>query len=235
MSGGQSYIVRLVRRVESWLSENDHAFEASRVGRIVQKLAQADDIHEELNVLHRVEDFDQFSLRLMWLLDVAERGHVGLENGVIDYQASSLGRLLIRGPDTKVITVLPPSNRIDELYFAIHRFGRAIEELKNHSIASGAFKEIDEVQVYHLLNEIASLEEHAVAAGKTDLSQFTAACAGFLQYVLDNSLLQDVRVVNVLDNVNFTLQTVYETAGVEDNDSLQSTIQLLKQPKDLLD
>ena len=104
-------------------------------------------------------------------------------------------------------------------------------------VARGPFttrQGVEESRIYDILNELASLGEQAADAGKRDLSQFVSACSGFAQYVLDNSRLHDVRVVNILDNANITLQTVFETTGVEDNDSLQSTIQLLKQPKDLL-
>jgi hypothetical protein len=225
--------------LESLLGEGGHAAEASKVGKIVQKLAQADDIHEALAVLHEVEGLDNFSLRLMWLLDVAERGDVGLENGVMEYQASMLAALLTgedgseRGKNVEATTSLP--DRIDKLYISLHRFGRAIEELKRNSFEDGVFRSVGESQIFSLLSELASLGEHAMDAGKNDLSQFVSACNGFAQYVLDNGLLHDVRVVNILDNANFTLQTVFETAGVEDNDSLQSTIQLLNQPKDLLD
>lgn len=239
MSSGRSYIVRVLRRLESVLGDGGQVGEASRVGKIVQKLAQADDIHEALDVLYHVEGLDRFALRLMWLLDVAERGDVGLENGVMGYQASVLGALLTEGtgsePGKNVGAVTSLPDRIDKLYISLHRFGRAIEELKRHSTKEGVFSSIGESWIYNLLSELASLGEHAVDAGKSDLSQFVSACTGFVQHVLDNGLLHDVRVVNILDNANYTLQTVFETAGVEDNDSLQSTIQLLNQPKDLLD
>jgi len=238
MSTGRSYIVRLLRRVENHLSEGNHSGEAAKVGKIMQKVAQADDIREALDVLCRVEGFDAFALRLMWLLHIAERGEVGLENGVMDYQASVLGALIPRGivaesgKNAGVLTLLP--DQIDNLYISLHKFGRAIEELKRHSIEDGVFGEVEESRIYDVLNELASLGEQAVDAGKRDLSQFVSACSGFAQYVLDNRLLHDVRVVNILDNANITLQTVFETAGIEDNDSLQSTIQLLNQPKELL-
>jgi hypothetical protein len=239
MSTGQIYIVRLLRRVENLLSEGNHSAEASKVGKIMQKVAQADDIHEALDVLCKVEGLDDFALRLMWLLDVSERGEVSFENGVMDYQASVLGALISGSAaadgaeNAGAVSSLP--DRIDKLYVSLHKFGRAIEELKRHAIEDGVFGEIEENRIYDILNELASLGDHAAAAGKTDLSQFVSACSGFAQHVLDNSLLHDVRVVNILDNANITLQTMFETAGIEDNDSLQSTIQLLNQPKELLD
>jgi hypothetical protein len=238
MSTGKSYIVRLLRRVESLLSNGGHADEASKVGRIMQKVAQADDIHDALEVLRKVEGLDDFALRLMWLLDVAEKGEVGLENGVMDYQASVLGTLITAGTGVKsrenVAAVTPLPDRIDQLYVSLHKFGRAIEELKRHSIGDGVFAGVEERRICDILNELASLGEHAADSGKKDLSQFVSACSGFAQYVLDNGVLHDVRVVNILDNANITLQTVFEAAGAEDLDSLQSTIQLLSQPNELL-
>jgi hypothetical protein len=209
------------------------------VGRIVQKLAQADDIHDALNELLCVEGMEQFALRLMWLLEGAERGTMSLDDGVLDYQAMMLENLLIaktlaRGADQG--TPEPTIGReIDELYVSLHKFGRAIEGLKQHSVGEAGFKGIQESEMYALLQVLALLADQALSCGKRDLSQFAAACVGFVHYVLDNEMLHDVRVINILDNANFTLQTVFEVAGAEDLDSLTSTIELLKQPRELLD
>lgn len=240
MSGGQSYIVRVLRKVETWLGDHSHSSEASRVGKVIQKLAQADDIHEALGALYRVKQLDQFALRLMWLLEAVERGDVGLENGAMDYQAAVLGELVINAPNADgtvqgVADTGTLHGHVDDLYVSLHKFGRVMEELKRCSLEAGGFKGIQEDQLYKILGELASLKENAVAAGKEEAVQFGDACTEFIQYVLDNRLLNDVRIVNVLDNANITLQTVLEAAGIEDNDSLQSTIQLLKRPQDLLD
>ena len=239
MSGAQSYIVRVLRKVETWLSDHSHSTEASRVGKLIQKLAQADDMHEALSALYRVEQFDQFALRLMWLMEAAERGDAGLENGMMEYQATVLGDLVVNAfkTDSAAREIAGPRmlpDQIDNLYVSLHKFGRGVEELKRGSLEGGIFKGIQENRLYRILNELASLKEAAVAAGKEQVIHFGDACSEFIQYVLDNGLLNDVRIVNVLDNANITLQTVFEAAGIEDNDSLLSTIQLLKRPQDLL-
>jgi hypothetical protein len=235
MSGGQSYIVRLLRKVEVRLNEHGYAVEASRVGKIVQKLAQAEDIHESLNTLYGVDGFSDFALRLMWLQEVAERGTVGLENGAMDYQCSALAGILVgeKPPMREDVHEVP--EQVDQLYDALHKLGREIDTLKRDAGDAGISRRIAEDQIYSLLNELASLREHAATAGKKDIVQFALACTEFVQYALDNNLFHDVRVVNILDNANLTLQTVFDAAGVDDNDALQSTIELLKQAKDLLD
>lgn len=239
MSGGQSYVIRLLRRVESSLSDGHHATESSKVGKIVQELAQADDIHEALDELLCVEGMDQFALRLMWLLDGAERGTMNFDDGVLDYQASLLENLLTTRTSAKGgvngTPELTAPDEIDQLFVSLHKFGRTIEGLKQQSIGEGGFRGIQEVQLYALLQALALLADQADSCGKKDLSRFATACSGFIHHVLDNGLLHDVRVVNILDNSNFTLQTVFEVAGAEDHDSLSSTIQLLNQPRELLD
>ncbi len=241
MSGAQSYIIRLLRKVETRLNEENHLSEASNVGKIVQKLAQAEDIRAEMSALYAVERFDQFALRLMWLLDEAERDNGNFENGVLEFHTSWFTRLILEvfrtnsdgGPADPVPMML--SDQIDELYIGLHKFGRSLEELKRQSSENGTFLGIQESQLYKILSDLASLKEHAIGAAKDDVAKFAEACGEFIQYVLDNGLLSDVRIINILDNSNITLQTVFESAGVEDNDSLQSTIDLLKRPKDLLD
>ena len=240
MSGAQSYIVRVLRNVETWLGDHGHSFEASRVGKIIQKLAQAEDIHEALNALYRVREFDHLALRLMWLVEVVERGDLGVENGVMDYQATVLGNLIVNGfkgggasKAHRNPKQLP--DKVDDLFISLHKLGRVMEELKRSSLEAGVFKGIQESQLFKILSELAPLKEHALQAEKREVARFSDACSGFIQYVLDNGLVNDVRIVNVLDNANITLQTVFEVAGGEDNDSLQSTIELLKRPGDLFD
>jgi hypothetical protein len=237
MSGAQSYIVRLLRNVESRLGDHGHHAEASRVGKIVQKLAQADDIHEELNNLYSVDGCDQVALRLMWLLSVAEKGEVGFENGVLDYQASVVSDLVIQAVDGRLATNEPKplSEQLDDLFVSLHKFGKVIEELKREAFQDAEFKGIQDNQLFKILSELASLKESAKVAGRDEVVEFAEACAQFVQYALDGSIFADVRVANVLDNANLTLQTVFEAVGVEDNDSLLSTIELLKRPGDLLD
>ncbi len=240
MSGAQSYIVRLLRKVESWLGEHGHPSEASKVGKVIQKIAQADEIHGALCTLYRVDRFDQFSLSLMWFLDKAERGDLALDNGVMDHQAEILGLLLVDAYRNGHVEGLPAApktlpDQVESLYDSLHRFGRVVEELKRNSFEGGTFSGIPDSQLYKILNELVSLRECASAAAKDDVVQFASACSGFVQHVLDLALLHDVRIVNLLDNANLTLQTVFEAAGIEDNDSLQSTIDLLKRPEDLLD
>ena len=239
MSGAQSYIVRLLRKVETWLGEHGNAPEAAMVGKLVQKLAHADEIHSSLCALYQVDQFDQFALKLMWFLDKAERGDLALDTAVMDHQAESLGVLLLELLKNGQGET-PPSapkglpDRVDSLYDALHKFGRSIEELKRNSLEGGTFARLPENQLYKILSELVSLRESASAASKEDVVQFASACSGFIQHVLDSGLLSDVRIVNLLDNANLTLQTIFEAAGMEDNDSLQSTIDLLKRPEDLL-
>lgn len=239
MSGAQSYIVRLLRKVESWLGEHDRPVEASKVGKVIQKIAHADEIHGALCTLYRVDHFDQFALSLMWFLDKAERGDMALDNGVMDHQAESLAMLLVdayrngHAQSPPAPKTLP--DQVESLYDSLHKFGRVVEELKRNSFEDGTFSGISDNQLYKILNELVLLRESASAATKDDVVQFASACSGFVQHVLDAGLLHDVRIVNLLDNANLTLQTVFEAAGIEDNDSLQSTIELLKRPDDLLD
>lgn len=238
MSSGQNHIVRLLRQVESRLGRRGQAAEASRVGKIMQKLAQTDDIHEELSTLYRVEGFSEFAVRLMWQLESVEQGAPVLENGAMDYYASVLGGLLVVAQPRNPEDTSPDMSireEIDQMSVLLHEVGRMIEEIKRGSIESGVFKGIEESHLYKLLSELSLLGDQCVRAGRKDICHLVAACSGFIQYVVDNAIFRDVRVVNILDNTNLTLQTALETIGVEDHDALESTIQLLNQPKDLLD
>ena len=236
MSSGQSYIVRLLRRTEKRLSMDHHAVEASKVGKIVQKLALADDVDEALDALHQVDGFSEFALRLMWQLDIADRGMLEWDNGAMDDCASLLAGLLVTpsvDPGEASPAAAPPEGE-GRISAPLLEVGRVIEDIKRRSMPSGAFKGIEENQLSKLLNVLASLGEQAVSAGSTDLSRLAATCSDFVLYVIDHALFHDVRVVNILDTVNLTLQTMLEAAGLEADSSIESAIQLLNQPEDLL-
>ena len=237
MWSGQSYLLRLLRGVEGWLGAHGHPSEASRVAKIIQKLAQTDDIHEALDALYGVKGFDEFALRLMWHLDLMERGLLEVDNRALEHYASALGGILVAQDETprEAPEDMTFPEKIDQISIPQHEIGRVIEEIKRQSISPGVSNGIEERQLCRLVSGFSSLAEQATRAGRSDLSRLAAACSAFVHYVIDHALLRDVRVVNILDNANLTLQTVLECAGVEDDHSVESTIQLLNQPKDLLD
>lgn len=235
MSGGQQYIVRVLRKVESWLGEDNYPVESAKVGKIMQRVAQADNVDQELSALYKVQGFGDLALRLMWLRESAEEGKIGIDNGTIEYHAENLMKLVL-GSAKVGGSVQSPAEpvEIDALYNVLHKFGKSVEELKRASRDGTSFKKIDENRLFGILSELAAVKESGLAAGKESMVRFADACSEFLHYVLDMNLLDDVRIINVLDNANLTVQTVSAAAWTEDGDSLESTIDLLKRPQDLL-
>ncbi len=237
MPTAQTYMVRLLREVENRLGRNGHPGEALKVGKIMQRLAQADDVQEELENLYKVECFSEFAMNLMWQLKGIEQGTLGSDNGAADHYASELAEILLARLG-KTMDVTPPvaePERSDMLTDSQHEVGSLIEELKRRSVILEEFKGIEESQLRKLLGGLLALREQASSLGRGDLARYADACRGFVQYVVDHSLFRDVRVLNILDSANLTLQTALATADVEDHSCLESTIQLLTQPKNLLD
>jgi len=236
MSSGQSYIVRLLREVETRLGRNGNSMVAARVGTIAQKMAQTDDVHEALETLRHVEGFGEFALRLMWALERAEPGTQGRDAAIMEYDSTRLGDALVTGePDAHDCEPASKfSEKVDGLSLKQHEVGRLIEGIKRGALASGTFNGIEESEMCRLHGEMSILGEQAVLSGWKDLGRLAEACCVFIQYVVDHSAYRDIRVVNVLDNANLTLQTALDSPGVEDSDSLESTISLLEQPGELL-
>jgi hypothetical protein len=94
---------------------------------------------------------------------------------------------------------------------------------------------MNEGQVYRLLTQLPGLEEAGRVAGNDHVVRFAQACTTFMQHVADTETFGDVRVVNVLDSANLTLQTATAAVVAGENDSLESTIELLRQPRSILD
>ncbi|RPH35139.1 hypothetical protein EHM92_06755 [bacterium] len=91
-----------------------------------------------------------------------------------------------------------------------------------------------ETVLERVIGEAALLRLIASAQQSRDIARFAHALTFFATHVLEHGILQDVRVLQVIGTANLTLQTVLETAGAEDFDSLYQTIALLESPRTLL-
>lgn len=240
MSGDQSYLVRLLRKTEAALVARRRQHAGTMVARIIDRLSKADDVSDALGVLYSVQGFDLLALRLMWILERREKERNGQATEVMEHEAEGLATVVdgcINGKQEETLVELPEihATTLDAFYEALHRFGRSVQELRRRSFDGDTFRRADTEALYRILSEAASLKEVAVRDGKRDVEHFAEALSGFVQHAIDADRTSDVRVVNVLDNANLTLQTVLEAAGAEDYDSLQQTIELLQRPQDLLD
>lgn len=240
MSARQSYIVRLLRRLETLLVDHHMHQESAILGTIIHRLSHAEKVEDGLETLYGVQGFDRFALRLMWSLE-----RYGIDTNdpppaVEAYELSELGMLIrasLNGtPHVPVFTDSPiPNNLWERLYDQLHRYGRCIEDLKRRSYDGEAFRSIDQSLLYRILDEAGTLGEAARSTGRADVEEFTVAVSRFLQHVLDDQLFHDARIVHLLDNANITLQTALDASGTEDYDALQQAIDLLKNPQTVLD
>lgn len=213
--------------------------ELSMLEKIVYKISHTENIGEELERLYGVHGFDQLALRLMWSL---ERGGVessALESSLIDFEVETLNSLIrsLRNGEKqeKEVQHLSSPKPLDDFYQSLHRFGRVIEELHRKSFENDSFKGVDQDLLYRVLNESTSLQHYATQVDKTDVIRFAEAFSSLVQFVIDQRIFEDVRVVHILENANLTLQTILETAGDEDYDSLQQTIELLRTGRSFLE
>jgi hypothetical protein len=228
MAGEQGYLVRMLRTLEALLAECGHQPEATLVGEVLQRLSRADDLQQALESLYAVDGLDEFALRLMWFSHTMKAtGQILPSNQLIDHQVQELFATLLT---LKRRDIPPVPRRARDLADALRVFGAAVEEMKRESFLDGMFHPIDPVSREGLLRHLAPLEQTAALEGNGDAETFARAFSSFVQFVLQRQLTGDVRVLNLVDNANMTLQTVLEAVGAEDFDALQQTIQLLENP-----
>ena len=239
MSKPQSYIVRLLRKVEASLMNGRRQAELTMLEKIIHRISHAENVREELETLYSVQGFDEFALRLMWSYEREGIESNTLESGLIDYEVETLEALLrsVRNGEKKKEEVreIPPPKPLDDFHEELHKFGRSVEDLRRKSFDDDKFKGLDQDLLYRVLNESTSLQHYATQAGKTDVVRFADSFSALVQFVLDRRLFGDVRVVHLLENANLTLQTIVETVGAEDYDSLQQTIELLRTGRSILE
>jgi hypothetical protein len=235
----QEYIRELLQAVETRLNREGRDAEARRMGTIACKMTVAPNVMSALDNLYLVEGFDRFALKLMWYLERSDEvvdQTVGED--VIGYQAIDLvGSLPSRHLDSRGLEAtcaLMSAQPQRDLASALEEFTSALGAMSRQSLDEENFRGIEENQVVSILDKAAALRALAMSHGNGDVARFSSAFSLFLRYVVERGLLKDVRVANFMDSANLTLQTVMETVGAEDYDSLQQCIQLLEDPAKLL-
>jgi hypothetical protein len=240
MTGEYGYIVRLLRRLETMLIESGHQAEGGRLGQITQRISRADDARAALATLYSVEGYDRFALRLLYYGEKMRETLVELpEERLLDYQIHELYAVLLsssRGlnslPEEPQPTPPPAKGNMEK---AVEAFSTSMQDLRRTSFHQEEFAGIRRAQVDELRARLEDLHRAAKERGNADVARFATACSTFLAFVVDRKLLQDVRVVNILDNAGLTLQTVLQAVGADDYDSLHQMVQLLEDPATLLE
>jgi hypothetical protein len=240
MPGEQDYLARLLRKLEASLTNTRDAPILSVVEKTIREIASASDVRDSLEQLYSVRGFDQFALRLMWLWEQASKGLV--DEGNMEHEVETLGTLL-----NLVVVEVEPSppppdppatldgKAYDGFYEAIRKFGRTIEEFKKKSFDQENFKGIQQDLLGRILDQTAALQQTAAALGKEDIVRLAIVITNFIHYVIERALLKDVRIVNILDNTNLSLQGACDSTEPESLDALQQTVEMLQNPKNLLD
>lgn len=239
MSGEQSYVVSLLRRVEMSLAEDRWQAETGMLGKVIHRIVQSDDVRAALDTLYTVEGFGDVALRLMWLVERVPAGENGIQDRVHDHNVEVLRSLILnastRKPGTGHTVAQQAALVESQFYDVLYEFGRSVGNLKNQSYEGETFTTVPDIHLFNVLDVAGGLREAAAATVREDVVRFCAALADFIHYVLDHERLDDVRVIHVLDNANLTLQTVLAAVGMEDYDSLRQTTDLLQYPLNLFE
>ncbi len=240
MSEAQGYIVRLLRKVELALQDGALRGQRGVMAKVVSRLSHTDDVHASLERLYAVHGYDRFALRLMWLLEHAAERTDRLDGPATEYDVENLL------DDLKPLAVVPSGGKdsagvssrpegLEVFHESLHAFGRALDDVRRRSFEAHTFVGLEEDSLYQILAHTDALQRAARGVGKEDVVKFTTACSEFVSYALDRGRLRDVRVINMLEHANLTLQTVLAAPGTEEYDSLQKSIELLQNPREVLE
>ncbi len=241
MAQETKYIADLLGFLQARLLKEGRTAEAGNVGKVRERIVAAKDDRLALEELYAVDGWDQFALRLMWYQQAeVQTGAGSPETARSDFWAEKLERALLSPEESSPATPPPaqePSGApaSQDLRQALDSFVKGVKELKRSSHDGQAFLGMQRPQLEAVVREAGALQAVGNAEGNDEVVRFSAAFSLFAQYVLDEQRFQDVRAVNLIDNACLTLQTVLEGVGAEDYDALQQTIQLLEDPRTLLE
>jgi hypothetical protein len=241
MSDEQRYILRLLRKLESAATEEHNDNVKGLIGKLIHKISLSNDVQGVLETLYGVRGFEEFSMRLMWLVERGRTQSNGSDSVVSDYEVEvlrSLVKPVANGSGSAAEQRKQESAGAEwspeDFYDELNRFGRLLEDFKRKSRAGHVPRQIEPDMLYRILDGVLQLQHSAAAIRKKEVVRFAAALSHFLHYVLDNDRCEDARVVTIIDSANLTMQTVLQSAGTEDVDSLEQMTSLLQDPRELL-
>jgi hypothetical protein len=233
MAGEREHILEVLHLLETRLTSARRTADAGRIGVIRHAVASSRHLDAALETLSGVRGFRDFSLRLMWY---AEKGRDPFAS------PSTAATASLRADE--LLSLLPPASEEAAasspaeprtIAAAVEDFGGAIEAMKRGSMEGGRFTGITGELAGRVRAEARPLAQAAGLEEDRDVARFAEAVERFLDLVAMRSLSGDVRVVNLLDSANITLQTALQTHAAEDYDSLQEITRLLENPLPLFE
>ena len=233
MAGEREHILDVLQLLESRLTSSNRSIDAGRISLIRLALSSSQPLDAALEKLYGVQGYDQLALRLMWY---AEKGSDTFAPVPTDHVVSRRAdELLSMLPTEFPPPAGPGAEEPKSLAAAADEFGVAVEALKAGAFREGHFSEVTEELAAPLHASLQPLGRAGALEENRDVARFADAVARFLELVRARSLARDVRVVNLLDSANLTLQTAMQTHAAEDFDSLQEITRLLENPLPLLE
>jgi hypothetical protein len=229
MSKAQNYISTLLERLPKWeLTSYEHQ---TSLDKLRDRISSASDLHQELDELYCVKGFSDFALSLMWIVDKVEKGStleestLAEETLVFSYFRQAVGGAPPPAREPAPASVpfgTPPSfgssqpaapvPEMDSIWGMAAQAAQAAslspaqEQERNFSSLLERFLEAVQsgndnktTLMSEVFNECSRiLDGNPVSQ---DYQTFSQLLVDFLQYVKDNQYLDDVRVMNVLSNI----------------------------------
>jgi hypothetical protein len=234
----EEYLRDLLDALQTMLHVESRGAEAALVATLRRKLLLADDPVRALEEFYAVKGCDRFALRLLWYVEESPSVPTTPQNDAVTaFRVWQLSGDLARSfPES------PPSaegqtraGQTGDWEEALRRFGIALDALRRDAFDEGRFVGLRRSFFDAIEHETDTLYEVAGAQKNEEVVRFAAAFKQFIQYLCQENLLSDVRVLNFLESANLTLQTAVHTLGPDDFDSLHQTTELLKNPATLFD
>jgi hypothetical protein len=164
---------------------------------IKRRLESAPDLEAELRLLYKVQGFSDFALCLMWLArqaeaatqpELATTANAALVFSTFQRALGGGANAPIAGSPGSVVAVGIGEGESKAFSSLLEQFVEAIQSGDDRRVA--------------LLEEVVkSCELHAAGEFAEDFRLFCSLLAEFLRYILENQLLDDIRVLNILSNI----------------------------------
>jgi len=168
---------------------------------IKARLTDAPDAGEELKNLYKVKGFSDFAMGLMWMVDRAEKNPGQVSIGPED-------ETLLLSSFRKAMAEVAPQTAAATPVDEVARPGGGTGESDPRVFAGQVEQFAESVQsgsggTRMLMEDLAAECDSVVQqGGDPEFVEFATLFAGFLKFISENELFDDVRVINILSNVS---------------------------------
>jgi hypothetical protein len=235
MSIGHKYVTQLLQKVEAGALLQFGNDAAKVISKVETMLNRSGDIREKLEGLYVVSGFEQFAIRLLWLIDFVRVDGAIPNESVMNFESEHLLSLLKPALKCDAFSqeIESPVSVETDFERALNRFGNVVEKAKREIRQNGSMNPIAKETLELLCQAPEQLKATGIKVSRGDTVEMMEEFLSLIRWVIEERCDDNVRLLGIIHTTNLVLQTTHHLDECENNDALQQTLEILRNPENI--